>query len=268
MLARPTVTSATYSRMVRPTREGTVVRNWETLRLAGGVGAVRLTGYVGPAARVRCGSYDGPVLGVRTPPGPTSSVDDRRGPGAFAEETRRFVAAATGLPVGTLESTVVVHSPVEGGVIAPRATRGPRLEGRVTVVRTTTEAGAVVRSVRVTDDGRSGMGWLDLERAAVLPAGTVPDEPLVLRLPADGDPGVGRFLVVAPGAAEVRLIRRVRGVDIASERTRARDGVAVVDAWDPGEAGAYRLVRHDRDGSVRWSGLPARATDLLDLPPR
>ena len=68
-----------------------------------------------------------------------------------------------------------------------------------------------MRSVRVTDDGRSGVGWLDLERAAVLPARTPPDEPLVLRLPADGDPGVGRFLVVAPGAAAVQLIRTVRG---------------------------------------------------------
>lgn len=268
VLARPTVTSATYSRMVRPTRAGTVVRLWETLRLAGGVGAVRLAGYAGPAARVRCGGgYDGPVLGVRRQAMLPPTVDDRTGPPSFTDEVRWFVAAVTGLPVETLESAVVVHSAVEGGVIAPRATRGPRRGGRVTVVRTTTERGAVVRSVRVTDDGRSGVGWLDLERASVLPARTPPDEPLVLRLPADGDPGVGRFLVVAPGAARVQLVRPVRAY-AESPATPARDGVAVVEVRDPGEASAYRLVRHDAAGRLLGSGVPARGTDLLDLPPQ
>jgi hypothetical protein len=183
------------------------------------------------------------------------------------EEMRWFAAAVTGLPVETLASAVVVHSAVEGGVIAPRAMRGTRLDGRVTVVRTTTERGAVVRSVRVTDDGRSGVGWLDLERATVLPAETPPHEPLVLRLPADGDPGVGRFLVVAPGAARVQLIRTMQA-HVESPPTPTRDGVTVVEVPDPAEASMYRLVRHDGHGRLLGSGVPVQGTGLLDLPPR
>ncbi len=59
------------------------------------LGAVRLAGHVGPAARVRCGRYDGPVLGAQAamlPPPSTAA-----GPDSFADEMRWLVAAVTGL---------------------------------------------------------------------------------------------------------------------------------------------------------------------------
>ena len=260
VLGRPTVGAATYSRTVRPTRAGGVVRTWETLRLREGAGAVRLSGHVGPAARVRCGRYDGPVLGV----GGVRLVDGHD-PDSFADEVRWLVAVVTGLPPEDLDTRVVVHSAVDPSVLAPHATRGPGLDGRVTVVRVTTARGAVVRFVRVTDDGRSGVGWRDLERAAVLPGDTPRDEPVVIRLEEDHGPGVGRFLVIAPGAARVQLVSTARPA-WRYEVAPTRDGVAVVDVPAPAEPSTYRLVRHDRDGHLLGSGVPVRGTGLLDLP--
>ena len=261
VLARPSVGAATYSRTVRPTRWGTVVRTWETLRLARGAGAVRLTGHVGPAARVRCGRYDGPVLGTGRP-----HLGGGRDPGDFAEEVRWFVAAVTGLSPASLDVQVVRHSAVDPGILAPDATRGPGLDGRVTVVRVTTAGGAVVRSVRVTDDGRSGAGWRDLERAVVLPANTPRDEPFVVRLDEDRSPRLGRFLAVAPGAAHVQLVP-TGPTSRASEVVPTRDGVAVVEVPEPGAAATYALARHEGNGHLIGFGVPVRGTDLVDLPP-
>ena len=128
VLARPTVTSATYSRMVRPTRAGTVVRLWETLRLAGGVGAVRLPGYVGPAARVRWGGYDGPVLGVRREATLPPSVDGRTGPESLHGRDAVVRGWRDGPP--RRDPGVVGGRPLGGRGGRDRATRHPGSSSR------------------------------------------------------------------------------------------------------------------------------------------
>ena len=118
---------------------------------------------------------------------------------------------------------VVTDAAVGGSVIDPTAISASGGDGRVRVLRTTTREGALIRSVRVVDDGRSRMSWLDLEPAAVLPADTPRDEPIVLRLD-DARPDVGRFLVIAPGAAKVQLLSTSPNAYPVSKVTRHPPG--------------------------------------------
>jgi hypothetical protein len=263
VLAHPGVTEAAYSPTVFPTVEGTVHRDWVDVPLRAGVGAVPWEEDAGPALRARAGDFDGPVIGtVQTWVG-QSGTDALAG---FTEETTRHVAAAIGLPVDKVRTEVVTDAIVGGSVIDATAISPAGGDGRVRVLRTTTWDGVVVRSVRVVDDGRSEMSWLDLEPPAVLPATTPDDEPVVVRL-NDARPGLGRFLVVAPGAARVQLLSTSPNAYPVSKVTDTRKGVAVVEVINADDAAAFRLVRRDRSGRRLGRGVPQQTRDLLDLWP-
>ena len=234
------------------------------MSLTAGIGVTRWDGEQGPALRVRCEGFDGPAAGSAQTWVGQSGTDGLAG---FAEETSRFVAAALGEPADTVRTEVVTDATVGGSVIDPTAISARGGDGRVRVLRTTTADGAVVRSVRVVDDGRSQMNWLDLEPPAVLPADTPRDEPVVLRL-EDARPRVGRFLVIAPGAARVQLLSTSPNAYPVSKVTTTRPGgVAIVEVINADDAAAFRLVRRDAAGRRIGTGVPRAGRDLLDLWP-
>jgi len=263
VLARPTVPIADYSTVVIPTVEGSVSRDWERVTLVDGIGSALWPQEAGPALRMRCVGYDGPVFSAAQTWVGQSGTDALAG---FAEETTRHVAAALGEPTDSVFTEVVTDAAVGGSVIDPTAISASGGDGRVRVLRTRTREGALIRSVRVVDDCRSRMSWLDLEPAAVLPADTPPDEPIVLRLD-DARPGVGRFLVIAPGAAKVQLLSTSPNAYPVSKVTATRRGVAVVPVVNANDAAAFRLVRHDAAGHKIGDGVPHLSRDLLDLWP-
>ena len=264
VLARPPVTGAEYSPTVFPTPAGTIGRSWVPMSLTAGVGVTRWDDEQGPALRVRCAGFDGPVAGSAQTWVGQGGTDGLAG---YAEETRRFVAAALGQPADSMRTEVVTDAKVGGGVIDPNAISAQGGDGRVRVLRTTTADGSVVRSVRVIDDGRSQMNWLDLEPPSVLPADTPRDEPVVLRLD-DARPRVGRFLVIAPGAARVQLLSTSPNAYPVSKVTTTRaGGVAIVDVVNADDAAAFRLVRRAPDGHRIGTGVPRTSHDLLDLWP-
>ncbi len=264
VLARPSVTEAAYSPTVAPTVEGTVHRDWSGVPVQGGVGATRWDQDPGPALRARVGAFDGPVVGTTRTWVGSSGADALAG---FAHETTRFVAAAVDEPLDSVSTELISDVTVGGSVIDPTAMSASGGDGRVRVLRTTTRGGAVIRSVRVVDDGRSRMSWLDLEPPSVLPADTPPDEPVVLRL-EDSRPEVGRFLVVAPGAARVQLLSTSPNAYPVSKVTRTRrGGAAIVEVVNADDAAAFRLVRRDAAGRRLGSGVPRTSRGLLDLWP-
>ena len=264
VLARPTATSAQFSPTVRPTRAGTIGRHWTSMALTAGIGATHWDGDQGPAFRVRSDGFDGPVAGSVQTWVDQGGTDGFAG---FSEETRRFVASALGRPRDGVRTEVVTDAKVGGGVIDPTAMSAQGGDGRVRVLRTTTDDGAVIRSVRVVDDGRARVNWLDLEPPSVLPANTPVDEPIVLRLD-DSRPGVGRFLVIAPGAARVQLLSTSPNAYPVSKVTPTRPGgIAVVDVVNANQAAAFRLVRRDAAGRRLGTGVPRTGRDLLDLWP-
>ncbi len=262
-LARPRTPQAAWSPTVTPTVQGTVRRDWIHVPLQSGVGSTVTTTEAGPALRVRCAGFDGPAVS------PTQTWVGQGGTDAlagFAEETRRFVAAAIGEPAETLSTEVVTDAKVGGGVIDPRAISPQGGDGRVRVLSTSTRGGAVIRSVRVVDDGRSRANWLDLQPPTVLPARNAVDEPVVARLD-DARPEVGRFLVVTPGAARVQLLSTSPNAYPVSKVTRTREGVAIVEVVNADDAAAFRLVQRDERGALLADGVPRNGTDLLDLWP-
>ena len=264
VLARPETTEAAYSLTVTPTVEGTVRRDWVDLPVRAGIGATRVEDDPGPALRARSADVDGPVIGTTETWVGQSGTDALAG---FAEETNRFVAAAVAEPVDTVTTEVVSDLTVGGSVIDPTAMSPSDGDGRVRVLRTTTRGGAVIRSVRVVDDGRSRMSWLDLEPPVVLPADTPRDEPVVLRLEGSG-PRTSRFLVIAPGAARVQLISNSSNAYRVSKVTRTRKGgVAILEVANADDVAGFDLVRWAADGRRIGSGVPTGGQDLLDLWP-
>jgi DNA-directed RNA polymerase specialized sigma24 family protein len=264
VLARPIVAEAAYSPTAVPTVEGTVHRDWVGVSVRAGIGAARWAQDPGPALRARAGAYDGPVIGTTQTWVGQSGTDALAG---FAEETTRLVAAAIDDRVDSVTTEVVSDTTVAGSVIDPTAISASDADGRVRVLRTTTRSGTVIRSVRVVDDGRSRMSWLDLEPPSVLPADTPRDEPVVLRL-EDSRSRVGRFLVIAPGAARVQLLSTASNTYLASKVTTTRPGgVAIVEVANADDASGFRLVRHAADGRRIGSAVPLAGRDLLDLWP-
>jgi hypothetical protein len=264
VLARPALRLAQYSPTVQPTVEGTIRRSWAQLPMTAGIGTTGWPEEPGPALRVRCGGVDGPATGSAQTWVGQSGTDGFAG---FAEETSRFVAKALGLPSDRVRTEVVTDVTVGGSVIDPTAISPQGGDGRVRVLRTTTADGAVIRSVRVVDDGRSKISWLDLEAPAVLPADTPRDEPVVLRLD-DSRPRVGRFLVIAPGAARVQLISTSpNAYPVSKVTTTRRGGVAIVEVVNADDAAAFRLVRRDATGHRFGTAVPRASRDLLDLWP-
>jgi hypothetical protein len=263
VLARPGVTRADYSQVVVPDRSGTIGRTWSPVSLLDGIGSSRWDGGAGPALRVRCAAFDGPAVGTAATFVEAGGTDGLAG---FAEETTRLVAGALGVALDAVRTEVAVDAKVGGGVIDPRAFSPQGGDGRVRVLRTTTPDGAVIRTTRVVDDGRSRMNWLDLEPPTVLPADLPPDAPGVWRLD-DARPGVGRYLVVAPGAARVQLLSTAPNAYPVSKVTRTRAGVAVVDVVNANDAAAFRLVRRDAAGRRLGGDVPPTGRELLDLWP-
>lgn len=260
VLGRPTVPSAEVSTVVRPTRAGTVEREWRTVPLEGGAGAVRLDAPVGPAFRVRCGRYDGPPASVASAR-PDGQVSER------AEVERRvaeFVSSATAIPVGRLETRTVVDSPAGGNVVDGSASAPGSGRGRVLVTTTTTPDGAVVPAVHVRDDaGRAAWGrfWGPLTVGA-------PDDLLapVVRRVTDLAPKVARFLVVAPGAARARILVSAGGGSSTSDITPLSGDAAIVAVvYDRIGAGRYHLDLWDESGRRTYSAVPPFGVPLLDL---
>jgi hypothetical protein len=261
VLARPTVEVAELSAVVRPTAQGAVERRWRTITLREGVGTLELDEPLGPAARVRCGGFDGPPAGSTTmawaPQGPPSS-------GEVARRATTSISRATGIPVGRLRTRVVIDAPAGGNIIDPYATAPAPGQGRVVVTNTSTPDGAVVRAVHVQDDageGSTGRFWGPF---TVLAAGDA-DAPVVRRV-TDLGPKIARFLVVAPGAARARLLVTTPDGSSASEATRIADGAAIaVVVYNVTDASHYQLDLWDEAGRMTYSAVPPYGAPLLDL---
>ena len=167
-----------------------------------------------------------------------------------------------------MRTEVVTDAKVGGGVIDPTAMSAQGGDGRVRVLRTTTGDGARhplgARRRRRSQPGSAGS--TSSRPRCFRPTPRV-DEPVVLRLD-DARPGVGRFLVIAPGAARVQLLSTSPNAYPVSKVTRTRPGgVAVVDVVNANDAAAFRLVRRDAAGRRLGAGVPRTGRDLLDLWP-
>ncbi len=258
VLARPSERSATWSPLVHPTVNGSVERAWTLVPLDDGVGVRALDQQPGSAARIRVGGYDGPLAGPRPP------FADTDGLGAL-QAASRSVADATGAPVGSLTSEVVVDSPVAGAVLDAfgMAPTGDAI--RIRVVHTTTLDGALVHSVHVSDDGRPGHSLL-FGPPVVLRPGSA-DDPVVRRLDLV-PPRATRYVVVAPGAATCQLLGTTPPGYPVSAVVPMKGSSALVPIANGQVTDSYRLVLRDGRGRVTWSDVPARGRSLFDLVPQ
>ncbi len=257
LLTRPTVAVATWSPVVHPTENGSVERTWTLVRLDGGVGAQVVDHVPGAAARVQCGDYDGPLAGVAS----TSPSTDGLTP---EDAATVLVATATGVPADDLRSTVVIDSPVAGSVLDASAISASDGDGRVRVVHTTTPDGALVRTLHVADDGRSGRSAL-FGPPVVLPAAEA-GSPIVRRLDLV-PPRTTRYLVVATGATTCQLLATAPAAYPVSKVERMFGQTAVVPIVNGQDTNSYRLVLWDTQGGRRYSAVPPRGRPLLDLGP-
>jgi hypothetical protein len=260
-LGRPTLAQGSFSAVVTPTPDGWIERSWNTVRLDNGVGVHLASRGLGPATRVRFGGYDGPPATSLSPfpsyPGTPG------GPERLRASARATVSGATGIPAQQLRSDIVVDSPTPGSVIDASALSAAGGDGRVVIVHTRTPAGAVLRSVRVWDDGRASGPPLDLAQAELIPAG-VATEPVVYGpLPGDSEP-TRRFLVVATGAARVQLLAAAPSTDPVSEVVATTGDAAVVSVIGGDAATEYRLVAWSSTGRRIFDGPTTRGRWLAD----
>jgi hypothetical protein len=212
--------------------------------LADGVGASLVPSPVGPAMRVRIGGFEG------APAGPQQVT---LGYGAGGEVGNSlmgvagpFAMAATGAPRPGFLSELAFEGPATGDLIDPTALVAQPREGRVAVVHTTTPEGATLRSVRIRDDGRSRTPYLDLETVRPIAAQDA-KRPFAASLPAVRD-GVGRFLVVAPGAAKAQLLAITPNAYPVSKVGDLAHGTGVLEVINARQAAVYRLVLWDARG--------------------
>jgi hypothetical protein len=266
LLARPTVLEASYSTLVSYERNGGVGRRWTEVPLRDGVATVRIRGPMRPTFRVRLDDYDGGPLGA-TPLGLPVPDRSTRLAESLLDALGPFVAACTGLPVSAVRSTVMLEAPVAGDLLVPAEKGETAGRGRVVVALTTLPSGAMLRTVRVVDDGRGRTGPVDVETTRVVGAADVA-APFATRLPGFTS-SVSRFLVVAPGAVRAQLVGAASTTYPASEVTALRDGTGVLEVADARRAALYRLVIWDRRGRRLggWETL-LRRRDPRDLWPR
>ena len=262
VLSRPTVRSASFSRLVRPTPAGTIERDWVELPLTEGVAATVLRDPVSAAMRIRVAGFDGPP--VTTDPLWLGREVVDVAPVAFTRAVHAWVQRATGIPAARLRTEVVADSPVSGSILDATAISATDGDGRVVALRTVTPEGAVLSSVAATDDGRAEGGTVVLRPAVVLLAEHA-DEPIVERV-SDLRPGMARYLVVAPGAAGVQMLGTSQSAYPVSEvvATKGR-AAAVVPVRNAGEGVAFRVVTRDAAGNTLFDGVPAGPRPLLDL---
>ena len=262
VLGRPTVRSASFSRLVRPTTAGTIERDWVELPLKDGVAATVLPDPVSAAMRIRVAGFDGP-------PATTDPLWLGRdlvdvAPAAFTRAVHTFVQRVTGIPATRLRTEVVADSPVSGSILDATAISATDGDGRVVALRTVTPEGAVLSSVVVTDDGRAEGGAVVLRPAHVLLAESASD-PIVERV-SDMREGFARYLVVAPGAASVQMRGTSQSAYPLSEPVATKGkAAAVVPVRNAGEAATFRVVTRDAAGNTLFDGVPAATRFLLDL---
>lgn len=246
LLSRPQVLRCAYSPLVTYTRTGGVRRAWREAGLEDGIATVALPLPPGPALRVRLGGYDGPPVGPqRVTLGTGRETEDDLADSLVAA-VGPFVAAASGQPRSSLRSEVVLQADVPGDVLAPWVVVARPGLGRVVVVHTRTADGAVLRSVRVQDDGRAKVGSADLESARPIGIEDVA-RPFATRLPPVRT-DIGRFLVLAPGAARAQLTAVTATSYPVSEVTDLREGIGVLEVVNARQAAVYRLVLWDGSG--------------------
>jgi hypothetical protein len=259
VLSRPTTPRAQLSRTVSPTTAGEVVREWESVPLAGGVGVVADSTPLGPATRVRVGLFDGEPLRGDVPAEPDVPGDDLVA--TLRRQVRALVAAATGTQPGRVRTEVFVD-----GSLREDPSGGARAL-RVVVLLSRLANGAVVRSVRVNHgDTSSPRSARYAEVASVVPARRA-HEPVIGELWNQGpsDPRTW-FLVVAPGASRARLAPPGHGPGGAASPVIALHGglgLAVARRRFPG--GGLRLDLWDGRGRRTYSDVPPEGRFLLDL---
>ncbi len=193
-LTRPVVDSAELSVHVRPTPAGEIERDWTSVPLEAGVGALLLESAPGSATRFRCGTYDGPL------PRPQAWDVQWDTEGVRVESVRRQIAAALGVPVGRITTDVL------RAVVPPRGTDSA---DPVTAETTTAELvtartpeGAVVRTILVSTASQGSSSWFGAE-PTVVPAA---DAAAPAVFPMADPSGTRAYVVVVPGAgATVRL---------------------------------------------------------------
>ena len=245
LLASPRLLRCRHSATVVYTSGGGVRRRWTEVGLVDGIGSSLVPAPPGPALRVRLGSYDGPPAG-------TQPASLGRGSGGEVEASLLsavgpFAMAATGPPRPGFTSEVAFAGPVPGDVIDPGAFIVNPREGRVAVVHTSTPEGALLRSVRVRDDGRGWAPYLDLETVRPIAAEDA-ERPFAAPLPPVRAE-VGRFLVVAPGAARAQLLAVTPNAYPVSKVGDLRRGTGILEVVNARQAVVYRLVLWDADGA-------------------
>ncbi len=267
LLSRPQVLRCAYSPQVTYTPAGGVRRQWREVGLIDGMSTVGLALPPGPALRVRIGPFDGSPAGPQRVTLGTQRAAETDPSAAVLAAVGPFVAAACGQPEASLTSTVVLEADVPGDVLAPWVAVGRPGLGRVVVVHTRTQDGALLRTVRVRDDGRAKVGSADVETARPI---AVEDatRPFATRLPPMRAE-IGRFLVIAPGAAKAQLLAVTASSYPVSEVVALHGGTGVLEVENARQAAVYRLVLWDAKGTRMgsWRQLFGRR-DPNDMWPR
>ncbi len=249
VLTRPTVDLAQYSLVARPTATGLFSRTWRNVPLTDGVGSVLLDAPTGPAARVRCADYDGPL------PTPASWFDGIHSDG---DSMVGEVAAITGYRERDLTEQVVA-SRLPAGVDLPQLGTG-RVTVTLTLVRT--PDGGVVRSIRLAAGGGSRAGWNGYGPFAV-PA----DRALAPFATRTDEYGSGRatWVVTAPpGGTTVQLRSDDADDEALSKVVRVSGHAAVVQTPD---VEGFRVLVRDARGRVLWDDRPVEGRFAYDIWP-
>jgi len=264
LLGPPRVMRGSYSVSAVFTPAGGVRRRWTEIGLTDGV-ATALIAPPGPALRVRLGRLDGAPAGTQQVT--LGSISGGDVGNSLMATAGPFAMYASGPARPGFLNELAFEGPAPGDVIDPTAVVAQPREGRVAVVHTTTPEGALLRSVRVRDDGRGWAPYLDLEVAHPL-APEESDDPFALPLPAVRDE-VGRFLVIAPGAAQAQLLAVTPNAYPVSKVGDLHKGTGVLEVVNARQAAVYRLVLWDARGLRlgSWRQLFGRR-DPNDLWPR
>ncbi|MFQ6171495.1 hypothetical protein ACK8HX_07810 [Oryzobacter sp. R7] len=260
VLGRPDLAAVGVSRRVRPDPDGEVVRVFDDLGLREGIGTTVLTGAVPGALRIRHRYEElqpASTHSVRT------EVDDAGTPDTawFAAGARRVVTELTGAGSASVTSDVVVDEVLPA---PPFADSGPG--SRVVVVHTRTDSGALLVSAAVLPaaGGEASFRPMLVRSASVIPADE-PTAPLLTRV-EDLRPGVGRYLVVAPGAARVQLIAASpSGYPVSKVVRTGGRSASVVELVNADDASALRLIARDAGGRVLFDEVPEDPPWLLGL---
>lgn len=249
VLARPSEESVSVSQVAAPMADGRVERRHTDIRLRDGLGLAVLDGPLGAALRVRARDTD------VTPAIALVPVDEREAGTTDADSlptrARRLASVLTGFAEDRLRTEVVVDERLDASAVAPTASG----VSRVVVVHTTTPDGGVLASVAAVDETGTASGGVLLRSAVILPEGKRGD-PVVERI-SDERPGLGRYLVVAPGAARIQLIAASPdGYPVSKVvRTEGRDAV-VVAMVNADTASTIRVVARDAEGRTLFDAVP------------